>query len=179
MGLHKVEWGAVGRSWVDLWGRSTDVWGRKRSVGQEGIYGAEAQMCGAGRDLWGRKESMGQKHRCVGQSRSPRPTSVGPAPLISISPPRRQEPAAAMDVGPPPERPPDPEVTPHKCGAGMWGGLWGGRGGGGGPFPAPHKCRSSAPQRGVGGGGGHLWGAPHLWGTRLYLWGGPHLLMGR
>ena len=120
---------------------------------------------------------MGQKHRCVGQSRSPRPTSVGPAPLISISPPRRQEPAAAMDVGPPPERPPDPEVTPHKCGAGMWGGLWGEMGGGG-ALPCAPQVPLLCPTAGCWGGG-HLWGAPHLWGTRLYLWGGPHLLMGR
>ena len=67
-----------------------------------------------------------------------------------------------MDVGPPPERPPDPEVTPHKCGAGMWGRDvgrdvgWRGGGWGGGPFPAPHKCRSSAPQRDLGGGRGGM-----------------------
>ena len=90
-----------------------------------------------------------------------------------------------MDVGPPPERPPDPEVTPHKCGAGMWGRDVGRdvgwRGGGGGPSLRPTSA-VPLPHSGILGGGGweggHLWGTPCLWGTETYLGGAPHLLMG-
>ena len=92
-----------------------------------------------------------------------------------------------MDVGPPPERPPDPEVTPHKCGAGMWGRDvgrdvgWRGGGWGGGPSLRPTSA-VPLPHSGILGGGGweggHLWGTPHLWGTETYLGGAPHLLVG-
>ena len=87
-----------------------------------------------------------------------------------------------MDVGPPPERPPDPEVTPHKCGAGMWGRDVGRDVGGALPCApqVPFLCPTAGSWGGGGGGweGGHLWGTPHLWGTETYLWGAPHLLVG-
>ena len=89
-----------------------------------------------------------------------------------------------MDVGPPPERPPDPEVTPHKCGAGMWGRDvgrdvgWRGGGWGGGPSLRPTSA-VPLPHSGILGGGGHIYGTAiismeqgsHLWDRASHLWG--------